>query len=93
MCLLDWETQSLYPPKPLMKDTGEKKVYVSYLLRMWQTGGSKGADIREAALWRASLQNPLSGERFVFASLEELFCYLQRQTGRDPLATGQAEDE
>ena len=76
-----------------MKDTGENKKYLSYLLRMWQTGGCKGTDTREAALWRASLQNPLNGERFVFVSLEELFCYLQRQTGRDPQATGEAEDE
>ena len=46
--------------------------YISYLLRLWQTG-SKPA-------WRASLES-LTGERQGFAGLEELFAFLKSQTG------------
>ena len=76
-----------------MKNIGKKKKYVSYLLRMWQAGGSEGTDPQEDALWLASLQNPLSGKRFVFASLEELFCFLKQQAGIDPQTKGESEDE
>ena len=44
--------------------------YVSYLLRMWST------EQGEATCWRASLEDPHTGERFGFASLEELFSFL-----------------
>jgi hypothetical protein len=49
--------------------------YFSYMLRLWQTG-------REGeATWRASLEDPHTGERCGFASLEELFSFLKRRTG------------
>lgn len=48
--------------------------YLSYLVRLWQTGDS-GRQI-----WRASLESPGSGERQGFASLKELFEFLERQT-------------
>lgn len=76
-----------------MKETGPKKNYLSYLLRMWQDGDSKGTDSPEGAFWRASLQDPLSGNRLVFISLEELFSYLRRVTRINPQATGETEDE
>ena len=47
--------------------------YLSYLLRLWQSGQGK-----EAA-WRASLECPLSGERQGFASLKDLFAFLEDQ--------------
>ena len=49
--------------------------YISYLIRLWQ--------IRNAGelVWRASLESPSTGERVGFASLDELFGFLQRQTG------------
>jgi hypothetical protein len=48
--------------------------YLSYLLRLWQTsdGGKQ--------VWRASLESPGTGERQGFASLEDLFEFLQAQT-------------
>lgn len=57
------------------KDTQELSSYLSYLLRLWQTGsvGSK--------VWWASLESVQSGECLVFASLEVLFEYLRAQTG------------
>ena len=42
----------------------------SYLLRLWCTGES---GCRE---WRASLEDPHSGERVGFSNLEHLFAYL-----------------
>lgn len=46
--------------------------YMSYLLRMWRSEGDRVA-------WRASLESPLTGERQGFASLKDLFAFLQGQ--------------
>lgn len=47
------------------------RCYLAYLLRMWRdAGGREGA-------WRASLEDPRSGERLGFGSLEDLYAYLQ----------------
>ncbi len=51
----------------------EPRDYAAYLLRLWRE--RTGESIR----WRASLQDPHSGERAGFASLEELFEFLHRQ--------------
>jgi hypothetical protein len=48
--------------------------YLSYLLRLWQTSD------RGKQVWRASLESPGTGERQGFASLEDLFNFLQAQT-------------
>jgi len=47
--------------------------YLSYLLRLWQSGS------RDNAVWRASLQNPMTGECLGFATLKELFTFLEAQ--------------
>ena len=52
-----------------------RRDYVSYLLRLWQSGNE------EKAVWRASLENPLTGERQGFASLKELVAFLDARTG------------
>jgi len=48
--------------------------YAAYLLRLWREkgGGAIG--------WRASLQDPHSGEKVGFANLEELFGFIRRET-------------
>jgi hypothetical protein len=51
--------------------------YFSYLLRVWLVGNS------HTPQWRASLEDPFSGERNGFASLEALFGYLHQQIGPD----------
>ena len=58
-----------------------KQRYISYLLRLWQTksGGER--------VWRASLESPHTGERKSFASLADLFTFLEQETG--PRAGGQ----
>lgn len=49
-------------------------LYHSYLLRMWW------ARDKDKTVWRASLESPHSGERYNFATLEELFRFLRWQT-------------
>lgn len=48
--------------------------YIAYLLRLWQTS-DHGRQV-----WRVSLESPGTGKRQGFASLQELFDYLQEQT-------------
>jgi len=58
--------------------------YLSYLVRLWQTsdGGKQ--------IWRASLESPGTGERKGFASLRDLFDFLEGQTqGRTGLDASQ----
>jgi len=73
-----------------MKVTKDKSpFYFSYLLRLW--GGGNGESI-----WRASLENPMTGERRGFASLKELFAFLQAQADGQTSptsATGQDVDQ
>jgi len=53
-----------------------KKKYRAYLLRLWR---SETLDQG----WRASLEDPHTGERIGFASLEQLFAFLMEQVERD----------
>lgn len=48
--------------------------YLSYLLRLWQSGR------KDKAIWRASLENPMIGERLSFTNLQDLFTFLEAQT-------------
>jgi hypothetical protein len=57
------------------KGAGEARGYVAYLLRLWREKGG------ESTQWRASLQDPHSGEKVGFAHLEDLFDFLRRETG------------
>ena len=52
--------------------------YLSYLLRLWQAG--TGPEM----VWRASLQDPHTGELRGFRSLEDLVEFLRRRTGSTP---------
>ncbi|MCP4539358.1 MAG: hypothetical protein GY832_19655 [Chloroflexi bacterium] len=49
----------------------QQRDHLSYLLRLWQTSGEGDA------VWRALLENPFTGERHGFASLQDLFAFLQ----------------
>jgi hypothetical protein len=49
----------------------EPLAYQSYLLRLWRAPGG------DEQPWRASLQDPLTGERQGFADLEALVAYLR----------------
>jgi hypothetical protein len=55
--------------------------YLSYMLRLWQAVSEAGSS------WRASLEDPRTGQRTGFADLGDLFGYLSEQTrerGEDP---------
>jgi len=47
--------------------------YLSYLLRLWWSD-------EDEVVWRASLESPMNGERQGFASLKDLFAFLEAQT-------------
>ena len=54
--------------------SGERRRYLSYLLRLWQTE-------RDGALiWCASLESPTTGERHGFVELAELTAFLEQET-------------
>ena len=48
--------------------------YQAYLLRLWRSDGAPG--------WRASLEDPHSGVRRGFATLEHLIAFLHDQAGQ-----------
>jgi hypothetical protein len=48
--------------------------YLAYMLRLWQVGSG------EELTWRASLENPHTGERRGFANLEALVAFLEEYT-------------
>jgi len=53
--------------------TQEQRRYYSYLLRLWQVDGAG------TPIWRASLEDPHTGERRGFPDLESLFAFLKEQ--------------
>jgi len=55
--------------------------YQAYLLRLWQSGTAEGP------VWRASVESPKTGERRAFASLEQLFRFLEEELGKRPSRT------
>ena len=49
--------------------------YHSYLMRLWRVRDG------DRTMWRASLQDALSGETHNFASMDRLWAFLREQTG------------
>jgi hypothetical protein len=56
----------------------EQRAYLSYLLRLWREGDDDRPE------WRATLRSAHSGEQVGLGSLEELFRFLEYQTGATP---------
>jgi hypothetical protein len=50
--------------------------YAAFLVRLWQDG--------QAGQWRASAQSVQTGEKTLFASMSELFMFLEAQTSAHP---------
>jgi hypothetical protein len=48
-----------------------QETYMAYMLRLWQAGSRDGKSI-----WRASLENPHTGERLAFGVAKDLFAFL-----------------
>ena len=55
----------------------EPRPYIAYLVRLWRAPGGG------LPVWHASLEDPHTGERVGFASVEHLVAFLRAQTG-DP---------
>lgn len=53
----------------------DSRQYRAYLLRVWQVMSG------EQLVWRASLEDPRTGERHGFGSLEQLVAFLAGQAG------------
>jgi len=53
---------------------GNHRAYLSFMLRLWGTHRDGRFE------WWASLESPVSGERFHFTSLPSLYAYLEEQT-------------
>jgi hypothetical protein len=69
------------------QEAGEMPGYVSYLLRLWREKGG------QVTLWRASVQDPHTGERVGFAHLDELVAFLREKTGLAPPPEGLGRNE
>ncbi len=64
------------------QNSENSKLYFSYLLRIWKTGSA------ETITWRASLEEPHTGERLTFTSLERLFAFLEDRCNEKENKTG-----
>jgi hypothetical protein len=62
----------------------QRSSYQSYLLRLWRANGSTDRARQGEPVWRASLEDPLTGERMGFASLDDLVAYLRQATDAQP---------
>ncbi len=58
-----------------VEGNAQARDYKSYLLRLWRNGSTNSTG------WRASVEDARTGERFGFASLEELFAFLMQLVG------------
>jgi|GEM_PF-2036331 len=65
------------------QEAEETRDYVAYLMRLWREKGG------ESTKWCASLQDPHTGEKVGFASLEALFAYLRRVVAEEPGSEGE----
>jgi hypothetical protein len=69
------------------KRVNQERRYLSYLLRLWQENGG------DPPLWRASLERPQHGERLGFASLVDLFDFLDKETESGSPGPERSDDE
>jgi hypothetical protein len=74
------------------KRVNQEGRYLSYLLRLWQesAGDLPGG---EPPLWRASLEKAQSDMRQGFASLADLFAFLEKETGSRSPDPERSDDE
>jgi len=75
----------------------QQRRYLAYLLRLWRESSGEpspgGLPGSEAPLWRASLQSPRSDELQGFASLADLFAFLEKETGTDSRGLERSDEE
>jgi hypothetical protein len=57
-----------------------------YVVRLWSS------DSPTETVWRSTVQNPITGERHVFASLDEFFAFIEETTRAATTAESMATD-
>jgi len=66
----------------------ERDAYQAYLLRLWRV------PCQGRWQWRASLENPRTGERQLFAGLQQLFAFVaERCDGQESETRGPGDGE
>jgi hypothetical protein len=55
----------------------KQRAYVAYLLRLWRVVSDDGA---HSPVWRASVEDPHTGQRRGFADLDRLYDFLRQET-------------
>lgn len=73
------------------KPKKQQRRYLSYMLRLWRENANELAK-GDTPLWRASLERPQGGEQLGFASLVDLFVFLEKETGSDSLGSERLDD-
>ena len=63
----------------MSSESDRSATYLSYMLRLWQAG-SRG----DQPVWRASLENPNTGECLAFGGVEALLAFLADKTNSQP---------
>ena len=63
----------------------DERRYLAYLVRLWAVHHNGGV------VWRASAENPHTGERRAFADLAGLFDFLLAEVAEEPPTPGQLE--
>lgn len=63
-----------------MKDHNEQEVYQVLLLRYWRDASQASGP---PCAWRFSIENPNTGERFGFTSVEALWKFIMAQITKD----------
>lgn len=83
--------------EPNSGQVSEQRSYLSYLLRLWRMSCDDEVEscVHSDSFhstgrrgWRASLENPHTGERLGFGSLEDLYGFLCAQAGLGQPAAG-----
>jgi hypothetical protein len=60
----------------MMNSSSEHLCYRAYILRLWQ---ERPVSSDRSAVWRFSVEDPRTGQRRGFGSLEELMAFLRTQ--------------
>lgn len=58
----------------------QRREYLAFMVRLWRAGDPPAPG--QTTNWRASLENPHTGERLGFGSLTELFIFLMEEVIR-----------
>jgi hypothetical protein len=60
-----------------MEASRDRTHYLSHLLRLWCEGGEGDSGEAGGPVWRASLQDPYTGQRIGFGGPDEMFAFLR----------------